>query len=154
MINREEVRLVIFENTSIINNTAVEPMIDAVIFIVLETAMLNPVVRNMVVSETPKLAPEEIPKTEGPAKGFWNKACSSSPETPNANPENNAVSAWGIRLFTIIWYTISFWLLEFENNTDKESVIGIETDPVKISVMNKTTDIKVKTKNIPVFLFI
>ena len=70
MINREEVRLVIFENTSIINNTAVEPMIDAVIFIVLETAMLNPVVRNMVVSETPKLAPEEIPKTEGPAKGF------------------------------------------------------------------------------------
>lgn len=44
---------------------------------------------------TPKLAPELIPSTNGPAKGFLNKVCIKSPETPNPEPTKMAVMAFG-----------------------------------------------------------
>ena len=46
---------------------------------------------------TPKLAPELIPNTNGPAKGFLNKVCINSPDIPNPEPTNIAVIAFGNR---------------------------------------------------------
>lgn len=44
---------------------------------------------------TPKLAPELIPKTNGPASGFLNKVCINSPEIPKPEPTKMAVKALG-----------------------------------------------------------
>ena len=44
---------------------------------------------------TPKLAPELIPKTKGPANGFLNKVCIKSPEMPKPEPTKMAVIAFG-----------------------------------------------------------
>lgn len=44
---------------------------------------------------TPRLAPEVIPSTNGPAKGFLNKVCISNPEIPSPEPTNIAVIAFG-----------------------------------------------------------
>jgi len=46
---------------------------------------------------TPRLAPELIPKTKGPARGFLNKVCINNPETPNPLPTITAVMAFGNR---------------------------------------------------------
>ena len=42
---------------------------------------------------TPRLAPELIPKMEGPANGLLKAVCSISPETANAAPHSKAVMA-------------------------------------------------------------
>ena len=44
---------------------------------------------------TPKLAPELIPKTKGPAKGFLKSVCMSKPEIPKPEPTKIAVMAFG-----------------------------------------------------------
>lgn len=44
---------------------------------------------------TPKLAPELIPSTKGPANGFLNKVCINKPEIPNPEPTKIAVIAFG-----------------------------------------------------------
>ncbi len=46
---------------------------------------------------TPKLAPEEIPNTNGPANGFRNKVCINKPLTDNPEPTIIAVIAFGKR---------------------------------------------------------
>ncbi len=46
---------------------------------------------------TPRLAPEVIPKTKGPAKGFLNNVCINKPETPKPEPTKIAVMAFGKR---------------------------------------------------------
>lgn len=46
---------------------------------------------------TPKLAPELIPKTYGPASGFLNKVCINNPLIAKPEPTNTAVIALGIR---------------------------------------------------------
>lgn len=46
---------------------------------------------------TPKLAPELIPRTNGPASGFLNKVCINNPEIPNPEPTKMAVKALGKR---------------------------------------------------------
>lgn len=44
---------------------------------------------------TPKLAPELIPRTKGPANGFLNKVCINNPEIPKPEPTKIAVKAFG-----------------------------------------------------------
>ena len=44
----------------------------------------------------PKLAPELIPSTNGPAKGFLNRVCINSPLNARAAPDKIAVMALGI----------------------------------------------------------
>lgn len=44
---------------------------------------------------TPRLAPELIPKTNGPANGFLNNVCIRSPEIPKPDPTKIAVKAFG-----------------------------------------------------------
>lgn len=46
---------------------------------------------------TPKLAPEEIPKTKGPASGFLNKVCINKPLIDKPDPTKIAVIAFGRR---------------------------------------------------------
>lgn len=46
---------------------------------------------------TPKLAPELIPNTNGPANGFLNRVCINNPEIPNPEPTKIAVKALGNR---------------------------------------------------------
>ena len=51
---------------------------------------------------TPKLAPEEIPNTKGPAKGFLNKVCINKPQIDKPEPTKTAVIAFGILKLIII----------------------------------------------------
>lgn len=44
---------------------------------------------------TPRLAPELIPRTKGPASGFLNNVCISNPEILNPDPTKIAVNAFG-----------------------------------------------------------
>ena len=44
---------------------------------------------------TPKLAPELIPKTKGPANGFLNSVCINKPDIPKPEPTKTAVNAFG-----------------------------------------------------------
>ena len=48
-----------------------------------------------IISATPKLAPELIPNTNGPANGFLNKVCIKRPEIPKPEPTKIAVNAFG-----------------------------------------------------------
>jgi hypothetical protein len=48
-------------------------------------------------SATPKEAPELIPNTNGPARGFLNRVCICKPLTPKAAPARVAVKALGKR---------------------------------------------------------
>ena len=46
---------------------------------------------------TPRLAPLEIPKMDGSAKGLRNKVCISKPDTESPMPASKAVTACGNR---------------------------------------------------------
>jgi len=55
--------------------------------------MLPP--KHNITKATPKLAPELMPKIDGPANGFLKAVCNINPQTANALPQSNAVKAWG-----------------------------------------------------------
>lgn len=46
---------------------------------------------------TPRLAPEDIPNTKGPASGFLNNVCINKPLIANPDPTSIAVIAFGKR---------------------------------------------------------
>ena len=46
---------------------------------------------------TPRLAPESIPSTDGPASGLLNTVCNIRPETASAAPDSRATTAFGKR---------------------------------------------------------
>ena len=56
---------------------------------------------------TPKLAPELIPSTNGPANGFLNNVCISKPEIPSPEPTKTAVIALGNLKFVMITCQVS-----------------------------------------------
>ncbi len=45
---------------------------------------------------TIKLAPDDTPNTDGPAKGFLNRVCINKPESESAAPAKIAVHVLGI----------------------------------------------------------
>ena len=49
-------------------------------------------------SATVSLAPEDTPRTKGPAIGFPKKVCSRKPETDSAPPSSAAASTRGSRI--------------------------------------------------------
>lgn len=77
---------------------------------------------------TPKLAPELIPNTKGPAKGFRNKVCINKPLIPNPDPTIIAVNDFGKR-YSITIYSQEFVEVELENKMLAISFGGIETEP-------------------------
>ena len=50
-----------------------------------------------ITTATPRLAPELIPRMEGPANGLLKAVCSINPEPAKAAPQSKAVRAWGTR---------------------------------------------------------
>ena len=55
-----------------------------------------------ITNATPRLAPELMPRMDGPASGLLNAVCSISPEAASAAPHSNAVTACGRRDSQII----------------------------------------------------
>ncbi len=95
---------------------------------------------------TPKLAPEDIPNTKGPANGFLNKVCINKPQIDNPEPTKTAVKAFGKRKLRIIVSQLSF-VGKLPKRVLKISLKGIETEPKLIFKMKNTiskTDKKIK----------
>jgi hypothetical protein len=88
---------------------------------------------------TPKLAPEEIPKTKGPANGFLNKVCINKPQIDQPEPTKIAVIDFGILKLKRIIFQLSF---DVELPVKKLAISfkGIETEPKLIFTKNKTTN--------------
>ena len=55
-----------------------------------------------ITNATPRLAPELMPRTSGPAIGFRKSVCICNPLNDNAMPTVNAVNAFGILKSKII----------------------------------------------------
>ena len=94
---------------------------------------------------TPKLAPEEIPKTKGPAKGFLNKVCINKPQTDKPDPTKIAVIALGTLKLIMIVFQLSLPMSP-PKRILKMSLNGIETDPKRMFRKNKTMSITDKSK--------
>ncbi len=82
-----------------VNNTRKLPKLAAITKLHLEiksVAKKPPKTDDPIINKaTPKLAPEVIPKTNGPASGFRNKVCINNPEIPKPEPTKIAVKAFG-----------------------------------------------------------
>ena len=116
----------------IANNTKNEPILAATGKDQLENEVKKNVLPNKeapnINKATPKLAPEEIPKTKGPANGFLKSVCINNPEIAKPEPTKTAVIAFGnLKLFTMV----SQLCLEAlpKKILSKISFKGIETDP-------------------------
>lgn len=92
---------------------------------------------------TPKLAPEEIPKTKGPASGFLNNVCINKPLMESPEPTKIAVIAFGNLKFRIIKSQLDFELLPPER-ISKISEKGMETDPKLMFAKVNSSKVKVK----------
>ena len=79
------------------------------------------------ITATPRLAPDEIPRTNGPAKGFLNSVCMSRPEIPKPEPTRMAVIALGNLKSEIMISQVG--LSEDPKRLLKTSCIGIEIEP-------------------------
>lgn len=98
--------------------------------------MLPP--NSSITNATPRLAPEFMPRIDGPANGFLNAVCNISPHTASALPQSNAVNAWGNRDSHTIKLQLAFspsppvriW---------KTWGTGIATDPTSRLAMNSNT---------------
>lgn len=101
-------------------------------------------------SATPKLAPEEIPNTNGPANGFLNKVCINKPATDKPEPTNSAVIAFGNLKFKMIVCQLSFALVS-PSNVFKMSLKGMETEPKLM--FNANSAISKTDKKINCFLY-
>ena len=88
---------------------------------------------------TPKLAPDEIPNTKGPAKGFLNNVCINKPEIDNPEPTKMAVIAFGIlklkRIISQLSLDVNLPIKKFAT-----SLKGIDTEPKLIFIKNNITN--------------
>lgn len=88
------------------NNTIKAPKLEAIAKDQLENVVDKKTPPNKdapkIKKATPKLAPEEIPKTNGPANGFLNKVCINKPLIDKPDPTKTAVIAFGILKLRII----------------------------------------------------
>lgn len=130
------------------NNTKKLPKLAAITklhFDIKKTAKAPPITDDpIIIRATPKLAPDVIPNTKGPARGFLNKVCINKPEIPKPEPTSIAVKAFG-NLYCRIMYShevFSTFPKKLLNTVFK----GIETDPklilVKKQNINTTESIR------------
>ncbi len=101
---------------------------------------------------TPKLAPEEIPSTKGPASGLRNKVCINNPQIDKPEPTIIAVIAFGKRKFTIMVCQLSFEAIP-PVKLLKISLKGIETEPKLIFKNKKTISSTESIRKCLVYLF-
>ena len=101
MINMAMVSLTFIETNVTKSNTKKLPKLAArtILHLEVRARAIDPVkkVAPIMAKATPKLAPELIPKTNGPASGFLNRVCINKPETPSPEPTIIAVIAFGKR---------------------------------------------------------
>ena len=125
------------------DNTKKEPKLDAIaIDQFVDSRNRNPPKKEepKISNATPKLAPEEIPRTNGPANGFLNKVCINKPLIDNPDPTKIAVIALGNLKFKMMVCQLSV-TVSSPKKTAKISLKGLATDPklriTKQSVTNK-----------------
>lgn len=90
-----------------------------------------------ITKETPRLAPELMPKTKGPASGFLNNVCIKSPEIPKPEPTRIAVMAFGNLKSIMIVCQILFSVEP--NKLEKTDLKGMLTEP-KLMFKKKHTN--------------
>ena len=125
------VSLTLLDTASTAKSTKKLPKLEAITILHLE---INVVANNppnnpepKMTSATPRLAPDEIPRTNGPAKGFLNSVCMSRPEIPKPEPTRMAVIALGNLKSEIMISQVG--LSEDPKRLLKTSCIGIEIEP-------------------------
>ena len=101
------VSLTLLETAKTANNTKKLPKLAAITMLHLEIkAVANKLPNNpepKITKATPKLAPELIPNTNGPANGFLKRVCIKRPDIPSPEPTKIAVIAFGnLKSVTII----------------------------------------------------
>ena len=101
MIRIAIVSLTLLETSITSNKTKKLPKLAAItkLHLLIKNVAKNPPKTELpkITKATPRLAPEVIPKTNGPAKGFLNKVCINKPEIPKPEPTKMAVIALGKR---------------------------------------------------------
>ena len=93
-----------------------------------DVAMVPPP-RSMTMA-TPRLAPELIPRIEGPANGLLKAVCSINPDPAKAAPHNRAVSACGIRDSQTMKLQLAFSTSP-PNRELTMALAGMSTEPKK-----------------------
>lgn len=91
------------------------------------------------VNPTNIFAPEDMPKTNGPAIGFLKKVCSRYPDTDRAPPKTAAAKSLGSLIFHMILYSVEP-SYAFVNTISKILTGDMLTLPVftfNISITNK-----------------
>jgi len=153
MIRMDIVFLTLLAVIKTANNTKAAPKLEATAIAQLDKAKEanNPpkILEPKINKATPKLAPDEIPKTKGPAKGFRNNVCISKPLMDNPEPTKIAVTAFGNLKFKIIRSQLVFELLP-PKRISRISVKGIETEPKLIFKQNR----KIKASESPINCFV
>ena len=96
-------------------------------------------------SATTILAPEEIPRTNGPAIGFSKKVCKRKPDRDRAPPRIAAIRIRGRRIFQIILY--SFPSPVRRSRIRKISGIEIFTFPELIFSTVMAANARISTRN-------
>ncbi len=94
---------------------------------------------------TPKLAPELMPNTKGPANGFRNKVCINSPEIPKPEPTRIAVIALGNLKSVTITSQVVFSMVP--KRLPKILGIGILTEPKLILTKKQNNNTTVSSIN-------
>ena len=106
----------------------------------------------MIKMATPRLAPELIPNTKGPASGFLNKVCINSPLIDSPAPTSIAVNDFGNRKLRIIYSHDSFDALP--RILLKISSIGILTEPRLILVNQQAININESALKVSLYDFL
>jgi hypothetical protein len=101
--------------------------------------------------ETPRLAPEVIPKTSGPARGFRKRVCMSRPLAASAEPARTAVTALGIRIFPMI-LAVPAESTSIPKTALRTSWMEIWTGPTAMSKMKRTMANRSKQENLMALL--
>lgn len=101
---------------------------------------------------TPREAPEEIPKTEGPARGLWKRVCIMSPATANRAPQHAAPIAMGIRVSKTMVLTKGETALRLIRAV-QISLTGMATAPIIKSDRNNITTDRIPKRNNLLFKF-
>lgn len=149
IINIAIVSLTLLETAKTANKTIKLPKLAAitilhfVVSVVAKTPPNKP--EPKITNATPKLAPELIPKTKGPANGFLNNVCINNPEIPKPEPTRIAVIAFGSLKSVTITSQVEFSMVP--KRLEKILLKGILTEPKLMLTKKQSTNTKTSIRN-------
>ena len=130
------VSLTLWETDTTANKTKKLPKLDAstILHLPIKIPDKTPPKRPdpKMIKATPRLAPEDMPKTKGPASGFLKRVCINNPEIPKPEPTITAVIALGNLNSDMITCQVSLSLNP--NKLIQTSFNGMATEPKLIFV--------------------